>query len=238
MEMVVEGTGLPLIMGTINDFIGGCVLGRPGSVFIGNPWEVLLQLAPAEQRKSKDDWKQPPGKSVNLTMDTCTYLTGNTDRIGYIRDGRAKLKNQAFYGVCNDFAWAVTSLLVATKYPAPFSKQPALLPNGTRVEVYGIVGTQEAKHMFTVVGRAADSDPGKYQTWGPDCFVVDQWYALQTGTLPVKRLSAGPCYDPAFIQWWDSTVPGTKPGKMPYTFISNKFAPQMEFRTGEFRPEF
>jgi hypothetical protein len=67
---------------------------------------------------------------------------------------------------------------------------------------------------------------------------VDQWYALQTGTKPVKFLTEGPCFDQVFIQWWNDTVPGTKPGKMPGTYISNKFQSQMKFVTGEFKPEF
>lgn len=238
MEIVVEGTGLPLIMGTINDFIDGCVLGKPGAVFIDNAWETLLQLAPAEKRKTREEWKQAVQKGVRPATDKCRYLPGDPDRIGYIRDGLAQLKKPTFYGVCNDFAWAVTSLLVATKYPAPFSKQLPLLPTGMRVEVYGIVGTQDAKHMFTVVNRAADSEEGNYRTWGPECFVVDQWYALQTGTKPVKFLTEGPCFDQVFIQWWNDTVPGTKPGKMPGTYISNKFQSQMKFVTGEFKPEF
>jgi hypothetical protein len=236
-ETVVEGTGLPLIMGTINDFISDSVLGRPGSVFIDNAWEALLLLAPAEQRKSRADWK-PASQGVKPALDSCKYLPTDPDRQGYVRGGIAKLKNSAFYGVCNDFAWVVTSLLVATKYPAPLNKKKALLPAGTRVELYGIVGTQEAKHMFTVVNRAADSDQGNYREWGPECFVVDQWYALQTGTSPVKSLVEGPGFDPVFIKWWNDIVPGTKPGKMPYTTISNRFASQRAFKTGEFLPEF
>jgi len=180
---------------------------------------------------------KPPGwkpTGVPMKMDTCNYLPGTANWQGYIRDGLAKLTNTTFYGVCNDFTWVVTSVLVTSKFTGKLFKQQPLLPKGTRVEVYGIIGTQEGKHMFTVVNRAADSKEGEYATWGPDCFVVDQWYALQTGTRPVKTLAQGPLYDAVFIDWWNATVPGTRPSKEEGKTLSNSFKPQMEFRAGDY----
>ena len=229
-----------LVMGPICTFISGTVLGTPGSVFIANAWDVLLQMAPGAP-KSKDDWKAPMDQYKNRPTPTdCTFVTlnSNRDRLDYVRGGLGQLKNKTFYGVCNGFTWVTTSILVATKYPAPFKNQTALLPSGTRVETYGIKGIKAEEHMFTVVNRALGSDDGDYRTWGTDCFAVDQWYALQTGTHPVKALTAGTFYDAAFIQWWNRTVPGTRPAKMPGSFMSNKFVSMFEFHTGEFLPEF
>jgi hypothetical protein len=65
---------------------------------------------------------------------------------------------------------------------------------------------------------------------------VDQWYALQTETSPVKALALGPYYDADFIAWWNDTVPGNKTSVEPEKKnkpLKNSFKPQMEFAAGE-----
>ena len=72
----------------------------------------------------------------------------------YVRDGLAKLANKTFFGVCNDFTWVVTSLLVTGKFTGKYFNQAALLPRGNRVEVLrGIVGIHEDR--TPVHGRKA-----------------------------------------------------------------------------------
>jgi hypothetical protein len=233
---VLTAVQLPPIMTSVCTMINASCLGTPGSCFIDNAWDVLLAMAP--QARTRDQWKAPAGVGGRPAMDSCRYLPTDPDRVGYVRDGLAKLKKASFYGVCNDYAWVVASMLAATKYPPPLKAYGALLPLGVRVEVYGIVGNQDAKHMFVVVGRALGSTAGDTQTWGPGCFVVDQWYALQTGTQPVKCLDPNSAhYDAAFVTWWGNTVPGSKRNAFK-ELIPNRFAAQMDFRTGEFRPEF
>jgi hypothetical protein len=226
-------------MGSIDALITGSVLGKPGSVFIDNAWDVLLAKVPEQRRKTRANWKMPGFQLTPSGLpDSCTYLPGTMDRAGYVRDGVAKFtKNKTFYGVCNDFTWVVTSVLVTKRFTGTvYNKQPPLLPAGTRVEVYGIVPNQDAKHLFTVVNRSRGSDENNFTTWGQNCFVVDQWYALQTETSPVKTLTQGPYYDDEFITWWNATVPGSKtsvaPGKEG-TPLPNSFKPQMEFAAGE-----
>jgi hypothetical protein len=66
--------------------------------------------------------------------------------------------------------------------------------------------------------------------------VVDQWYALQTDTSPVKALTQGPHYDAEFIAWWNATVPGNKTSVEPDQkgkLLKNSFKPQLEFEAGE-----
>ncbi|GAB2824653.1 hypothetical protein GCM10027176_31470 [Actinoallomurus bryophytorum] len=225
------------IMEGVNSFILNSVLGREGSVFIGNAWQVLLEKAPIEKRKTREGWKQPGWQQTPAGLpDSCRYMPETTDRQGYVTSGLEKLtRNPAFFGVCNDFAWVVTSALVTRRFTGKYSKQAALLPSGTRVEVFGITGIHQDKHLFTVVNRARDGEENDYKTWGPDCYVIDQWYALQTATQPVKFLVEGPFYDTEFVAWWDATVPGTRISNAPSGKPqSNSFKAMNEFVAGEF----
>ncbi|HMA45963.1 MAG TPA: hypothetical protein VKP11_01930 [Frankiaceae bacterium] len=195
-------------MRKVDETVRGSVLGKPGSVFIDNAWMDLLAKAPKGRPKTREEWRPP--KSGSKGLDSCPYLPtqladASPQRKDYLAEGLKKLAGTSFYGVCNDFAWVVTSLLVAPKSSAG----GPLLPAGTPVELYGIVGRQEDKHLFTVVNRAAGSDPSDHSTWGRDCFVVDQWYALQTGTAPVKSLADGPYHDREFLEWWTATLTKT-----------------------------
>jgi hypothetical protein len=224
------------IMLGVNYFISNSVLAREGSVFIANAWQTLLGNAPTEKRKTRDewkpkDWKPTPGK----LPDGCDLMPETQNHQKYVADGLAKLANKTFFGVCNDFTWVVTSALVTGKFTGKYLNQAALLPRGTRVEVFGILGFHEDKHLFTVVNRDPNSDAASYHTWGPDCYVVDQWYALQTATKPVKSLTDGPFYDPEFIKWWNATVPGTRKSNAPDQKLQSNFFKSMNvFTAGEY----
>jgi hypothetical protein len=109
-----------------------------------------------------------------------------------------------------------------------------LLPEGTRVELYGIVGIQEDKHLFTVVNRPVDSPPTDFRSWGRGCFVVDQWYGLQSATPAVKSfhpdddLPDEGFYDTTFIAWWEVVLAKV----LKTSGATNKLAPQAEFAAG------
>ncbi|WP_261555651.1 hypothetical protein [Frankia tisae] len=179
------------------------------------------------------------------TSDTCNYLPesigpGGRARTRYLTEGLAKLEKDPttgfFYSVCNDFAWAVNAALVTTAFKRPALKVYApLLPEGTRVELYGIVGMHSDKHLFTVVNRPVDSSPANFRAWGRGCFVVDQRYGRQAMTPAVKSfdpqddLPGTGFYDPAFISWWDELLAKV----LPASGGGNKLALQAEFTAGQ-----
>jgi len=195
------------IMSTIVAVIESSVLGRT-TAFVYNSWPVLLAKAPVPG-KTREQWR--PAKELNKELDSCPIIVtdingGKLLEKDYVLGGLEKFaKNKLFYGVCNDFAWVVTSVVAAKKTKG---REGPLLPPGTRVEVYSIVGRQDDKHLFTVVNRKSGSDERDYTTWGDDCFVVDQWYALQTVTSPVKSF-VGEHMDPVFLTWLKSTLAQT-----------------------------
>jgi hypothetical protein len=182
------------------------------SVYINNPFDDLLKKAPEGRGRTKAQWKPP--SSAHLTLDTCPYLPGdqmsNDIKRDFVISGKAKFeKNKYFWGVCNDFSWVCTSILTAKKVKG----QGALLPPNCRVEWYGWKGISSFDHLFTVVNRAEGSANGNWSTWGYDCFVVDQWYALQTCTHPVKTLNnqASEFYDKLFLEWWEEMQKVSQP---------------------------
>jgi hypothetical protein len=221
-------------MGNVQSAIDNSALGRRGSVYIANAWSELLDRAPGELRRTRDQWKKAP---TGTRQDTCPlvmdYLGAPTrsavstrvairpnleevkaNKAQYVAWGAAVFTyNKKFFGVCNDFAAAVAGALCVSR--------PVLLPKGTPVEVYGILSRDISDlHMFTVVGRSADSDPAQPDTWGAGCFAVDQWYGLQTATNAVKSVAPGPFHDTVFLDW----------------LRTSRIVPQVEFLAGYYPP--
>ncbi|EIV96213.1 hypothetical protein [Frankia sp. QA3] len=242
-ETNLEQFSWPETIRRVNEAIKISVLGA--NSYIQNAFPAVLEKAPEGHRRTREQLKAPGWKSLKPpAMDTCQYLPasiapGGNARARYLAEGLAKFeknpKDQFFYGVCNDFAWAVNGALVATTFKRPELKVYApLLPAGTRVELYGIVGLHEDKHLFTVVNRPADSSPTDFRTWGRGCFVVDQWYGLQTTTPAVKSfdphddLPGEGFHDLTFIGWWNEVLAKVQPK----SGIGNKLAPQAEFSAG------
>jgi hypothetical protein len=233
----------PETMRRVNDAIGVSVLAA--NSYVENPFQTVLEKAPAGQRKTRDELKAPGAKSLRPpTPDTCHYLPeslhpGSNARARYLAEGLAKFEKDPtvgfFYGVCNDYAWAVNGALVTKVFKRPALKLYApLLPEGIRVELYGIVGIHSDKHMFTVVNRSPESTPTDFRTWGRGCFVVDQWYGRQSLTPAVKSfdpqddLPGAGFYDLAFIAWWDEVLGRV----LPTSGGGNTLAPQAEFFAG------
>lgn len=111
----------------------------------------------------------------------------------YLSWGGTQARQRPFFGVCDGFACAVVSILVA--------KQSPLAPGAT-VEWFGMFpgGFSGVGHAFVVVDRPAASTPGLPGTWGNNCFVVDQWYALQAGS-PAAMYVNGAAANANYVAW-------------------------------------
>jgi hypothetical protein len=95
-------------------------------------------------------------------------------------------------GVCTMFACAALGHL---------ARNPDLLDPGSVVELFKYEGDQGG-HAFIVVNRAGT--PDDVDSWGPQCYVIDPWYARHRitppGTNAVKDMTAGTAFhDPAFV---------------------------------------
>jgi hypothetical protein len=99
-------------------------------------------------------------------------------RRAYLQVGAASYKNLAGAN-CTLFACAVIGML---------ADQAAIIPDGTTVELLNLLGAGSG-HAYVVINRTGGTleDPA---TYGPDAFLVDQWYARQQftdqGKLGVK----------------------------------------------------
>lgn len=99
-------------------------------------------------------------------------------------------------GTCLDICCLAVALL-GSQFRALFN------PTST-IEVVLMATMGEAAHALIVVDRAQDGTLSDHATWGPNAFVVDQWYALQRNGLPGSRAVKdidpnGAFYDPSFI---------------------------------------
>lgn len=185
-------------------------------VYIDNAFEDLLEKAPKSEKRTKGEWKpsfwKPTGYiKYDFQQDTCPYIVERVDlrnssdtRRDFVMEGKKKFeKNDQFWGVCNDFSWVCTSILTVRNFGTGSKRKGALLPPSYRVEWYAWKGITGDDHAFTVVNRAEGSSETDWSTWGVGCFVVDQWYALQTRTSPVKALDeTSTFYDGVFLEWW------------------------------------
>ncbi|MGW1279567.1 hypothetical protein ACWD4V_21815 [Streptomyces tsukubensis] len=116
---------------------------------------------------------------------------------GYLEWGANRAKGTAFYSYCEGFTCATIAMLVGRNTP---------LPKNTPVEWFGMTpnGVTARGHAITVVNRDPGSNAADPSTWGVDCLIVDQWYALQTGG-DAAVYANGPSRDDVFMNWLTAT---------------------------------
>lgn len=114
----------------------------------------------------------------------------------YLSWGAERARRRPFYAVCDGFACATIAMLVASRNG---------LPAGTTVEWFGMYsgGMSATGHAITVVDRAPGSVPANPATWGNNCVVVDQWYALQAGGNPSIHVN-GAAANAGYVNWLTS----------------------------------
>ncbi|GAA4200853.1 hypothetical protein GCM10022252_54690 [Streptosporangium oxazolinicum] len=136
----------------------------------------------------------------------------------YVATGRANYRELANAN-CTLFACCVIGMLAA---------QPKLLGSGVKVELLNLLDTTGGGgHAYVVVGRA-EGDVGDIETYGPDCFFIDQWYARhKSGTPGVQGVkdaipgeSPNPFWDPGFHTFVSE---GTSPA-VKLTFTSDELS--------------
>lgn len=143
-----------------------------------------------------------------ILLGTVAKLGGKLDA-GNIGEARNRLKKQyvqtgmANYadlasGNCTLFACCVIGML---------AHQPAILGPGVKVELFNLDDGDGNGHAYVVVGRAG-ADVAQPESYGPDCFFIDQWYARHRatppGVIPVKDPAAVPdstFSDPEFFKF-------------------------------------
>jgi hypothetical protein len=175
-----------------------------GAVYIKNPHPSL--------NPDTDRYLPKPRGSVlpttcAITLQDLSGADQAVKRREYLKWGNDRLTKKepfvakhVFYGVCDDFAVLQAALLVN-------GNQKDLLPPGTVVEVCGTTSKKDG-HTFVVVSRqgAGGIVPGGKigapATWGTQCFVLDQWYALQKSDRAVKSFNPqNAFYDKNFVTW-------------------------------------
>jgi hypothetical protein len=112
-------------------------------------------------------------------------------KIEYLKRGDESIGNFPS-GVCTMFACAVLGHL---------ARNHNLLDPGSVVELFKYEGDQGG-HAFTVVNR--QGTPDDVDSWGPQCYAVDPWYARHRSTAPgsntVKDMTAGTAFfDQGFV---------------------------------------
>lgn len=133
----------------------------------------------------------------------------------YVRWGKDQV-GTFVSGNCSYFA-AVTVGLLASE------KGLEVLPRDAVVELFGFSSSDG--HAFLVVNRNG-GELGKPATWGPDAFVIDQWFARQRrgtpGSYAVKDVTgkAGDKYfDAAFNAFITTAMRG--PSAFTHALLSN-----------------
>jgi hypothetical protein len=135
----------------------------------------------------------------------------------YLTQGVAAAKRTPFCGVCDTFTCATIAMLVGRNSP---------LPPGCAVEWFGMKsgGISGTGHAITVVDRTPGSAEANPATWGNQCLIVDQWYALQTGIAPAIWTN-GPAQNVAYMTWLTSpgntlwSIASFTVGQYPYVTI-------------------
>jgi hypothetical protein len=118
-------------------------------------------------------------KKIRNDDQMVVLTTGNlaemraTLKIGYLQWGLVNYKSFTG-GMCTNLAAVTVGWL---------AENTGLIPAGARVEQFNLSSGGQG-HAFVVIGRDKDSDPGMLPTWGPDWFIIDQWYARQRITSP------------------------------------------------------
>jgi len=124
-------------------------------------------------------------------------------RVKYYLDwGSERARPHPFLGVCESFNCIVVAMLMAGNSP---------LPAGEVIEYIGVRHTAVG-HAICAIRRnnrtqavGAAIDPA-IDTWGNDCIIVDQWYALQAGCAPVFHIS-GTQANAEYVNWLKSGTP-------------------------------
>lgn len=126
----------------------------------------------------------------------------NIDK-AYLEWGAERSRQRPYLGVCDGFTCITIAMLVATNSP---------LAPGLSVEWFGMTtnGLTAVGHAITVVGRTVGSNPAIPGTWGNNCVVVDQWYALQTNG-PAAMFVNGAGAHAAYVKWLTSSGNALKP---------------------------
>ncbi|MCE6998355.1 hypothetical protein LZG04_26670 [Saccharothrix sp. S26] len=141
--------------------------------------DTLLPVIPQLKARSLGYGDNPPSHAARVK--------------DYLDWGAARAVKQPFVGVCESFNAVVIAILAAKNSP---------LANGTVIEYIGV--TQGSLgHAIAVIDRANQVEAVGQTVpapalWGPNCIVVDQWYALQAGTAPVFHV-AGPHADNNYL---------------------------------------
>lgn len=179
------------------------ITGEPEQgVFVHNPWKFKTTKigpyhVPEYGKVTRNILPVPPTALVDKPPEKDKALFSGAgghkpeeSRAAYLSWGLGAARGKTFWGQCDEFACVTASLLVATGSP---------LAKGMTVALFGR-RTKEGGHAFVVVNRAKESAVTTPSGWGDDCVIIDQWYALQTGTDPVMY-ATGPSRDKAYLEW-------------------------------------
>ena len=209
------------------------VNGPEQGVYIDNPYNAIN---PNPQTRFGKD---PKNRTVQLAPGSDSLLAvipeikvlalgygvtppSYADRVkAYLDWGAARAVKHPFVGVCESFNAVAIAILAAKNSP---------LADGTVIEYIGLK-QGSLGHAIAVIDRAnrveavGDTvpDPGQ---WGPNCIVVDQWYALQAGTAPVFHV-AGPHADNNYLTFLTT---GTTRTGLYGTFIKDGTRPNIKLR--------
>jgi hypothetical protein len=169
-------------------------IGRPTGSGSSDIAELKVRIGLADFRRIET----PPTGIASRYQPGPTTLEEVTD--GYLAWGAEKARSDSFYSYCEGFTCATIAMLVARNTP---------LTEGMSVEWFGMTpnGFTARGHAITVVNRAPGSNAADPATWGDECVIVDQWYALQTGD-PAAVYVNGPARATAFMNWL--TAPGNE----------------------------
>jgi hypothetical protein len=126
---------------------------------------------------------QPNPTSLQMTPNQPYYFKNSeaplgaspADRVDWGRNRASRNNIAGFNGVCDGFTYITIAMIVA---------QNSTVPQSMPVEQFS-QGSSGVSHTYTVLNRDPSSTPGDFATWGSGWFIVDQWWALQTGNNAV-----------------------------------------------------
>lgn len=136
-------------------------------------------------------------------------------RRAYVRWGKGETRT-FLSGNCSYFAGVTLGLLAS-------EDGLKVLPRDAVVELFGFSSSDG--HAFLVVNRE-DGTLSQPTTWGPDAFVIDQWFARQRrgepGSYAVKDVTGGTdhkYFDPFFNAFISTAMRG--PTKFTYDLLAD-----------------
>lgn len=159
--------------------------------------------------------KADVGQTVTTMSEGDFQAEREKRRRAYVRWGKGETAT-FLSGNCSYFA-AVTVGLLASENGLQ------VLPRDAVVELFGFSSSDG--HAFLVVNRE-DGVLSQPTTWGPDAFVIDQWFARQRrgepGSFAVKDVTGGTddkYFDPFFNTFISTTMRG--PTKFTYDLLAD-----------------